>query len=364
MAKKHVGLLQFQEIYLGRIWGGRRLETLFEKSIPAGKSIGEAWLVSDHPSHESVVSNGPHAGKTLHQLLKTNPGAILGDRPSLTPHGRFPLLLKILDAHEPLSVQVHPDDECAKRLQEPDVGKTEMWYVLHADPGSELICGLDPHMTRDGFRKAVSGDTLGKSLKRITVNKTTAVLLTAGTVHAIGKGIALAEIQQNSDLTYRIYDWGRVQENGRPRELHVDKALEAIQFGSRFPGPANPLTYFDDGVHRSVLAACRHFAAELVTIEERSVRRSLGQTFHIVLTCTGNLTFDDGFSPVVLPPGQAALLPASLGGYIVQGTGSYLDYYVPDLERDIIQPLLAEGFPRACITALGGSPSASDLAEV
>ena len=150
-----IGLLHFDEGYFDRIWGGQRLATLFGKDIPRDRPMGEAWLVSDHAVHVSTVDEGPHAGRTLRDLLKERPESILGTRAQLTVHGRFPLLLKVLDANDVLSVQVHPDDECAKRLDEPDVGKTEMWHVLHADPGSDLICGLDPGVTGETFQRAV-----------------------------------------------------------------------------------------------------------------------------------------------------------------------------------------------------------------
>ncbi|MBM3290832.1 MAG: mannose-6-phosphate isomerase, partial [Candidatus Hydrogenedentes bacterium] len=224
------GILRFHEQYFERIWGGQRLRTLYGKPIPPDKPIGEAWLISDHPSAVSVVADGPHAGRTLHDLIEEDAEALLGPGVKLTPHGRFPLLLKLLDSTDVLSVQVHPDDATAAALGEPDVGKTEMWHVLHADPGAELICGLRPGTTPDQMRAAIASGTLERHLVRFTVKPGDSVYVPAGTVHAIGKGIVLAEIQQNSDLTYRLYDWSRVDASGKARELHVEKGLRATRF--------------------------------------------------------------------------------------------------------------------------------------
>jgi mannose-6-phosphate isomerase len=151
-----LGPLRFAPIFMERVWGGSKMAAYVPGFKPGSAPIGEAWLISDHPSAVSVVEEGKHRGKTLRDLLTENAEAILGRSAKLTPHGRFPLLLKILDSGAPLSVQVHPDDACAERLGEPDVGKTEMWHVIDADPGSELVCGLDPALDAQGFRSASS----------------------------------------------------------------------------------------------------------------------------------------------------------------------------------------------------------------
>lgn len=338
-----MGLLQFEDAYFERIWGGNKLQTLFNKAIPP-KPIGEAWLVSDHPVHESVITNGPLAGQTLREIIQRDSQAVLGARPQLTHSGRFPLLLKILDAAQVLSVQVHPDDACAERLGEPDVGKTEMWHVLQADPGSELICGLDTSVTPDNVRSAIEQNTLENLMNRYPVHEGTSILLPAGTIHAIGAGIVLAEIQQNSDLTYRLYDWGRLDDSGQPRQLHIDKAMEAIQFHFQHNGPATPLDLPHPDAHRTVLAACTYFATELWQVEAAVQRVTDGQTFHILLAIEGNLTAsaDDG-AQAYLAPGQAVLVPGQHEGFTVTGNGRFLDYYVPDLQHDIIAPLLKTG---------------------
>jgi hypothetical protein len=201
------GMLRFEEAYQPRPWGGHRLATALGKPAPTDTPIGEAWLVSDHPSHVSRVAEGPWAGHTLHEILKAVPEALLGTLARPTPQGRFPLLLKLLDAAEPLSVQVHPDDHHALRLGEPDVGKTEMWYVLDADPQSCLYCGLHADTTPEQLTQGIHNGGLVEHLITFPATPGASVFVPAGTIHAIGAGILIAEIQQNSDLTYRLYDW-------------------------------------------------------------------------------------------------------------------------------------------------------------
>ena len=182
-----LGLLRFQEGFFERVWGGSKLRSLYGKDT-ADTPIGESWVISDHSSHESVVSEGRYAGQTLRQLLEADETAILGSRPSLTIHGRFPLLLKILDAADVLSVQVHPDDDAANRLGEPDVGKTEMWHVLQADPGSELICGLEASVTASSLAGAIEDGSIETQMTRFPAAEGTSLFVPAGTVHAICGG--------------------------------------------------------------------------------------------------------------------------------------------------------------------------------
>lgn len=345
MSVDNLGPIRFEEQYFERIWGGRRLERDLGKTIPADVPIGEAWLISDHPSAESVVSEGSLAGKTLRQLLDADADAVLGSRAQLTVHGRFPLLLKILDAADWLSVQVHPDDECAARLGEPDVGKTEMWHVLQADPDSELICGLDRSVDPDAFIAAARDGRLDDMLPRFPVVPGDAVFVRAGTVHAIGGGILLAEIQQNSDLTYRIYDWNRVDASGKGRELHLEKTRAATHFGSTHRGKQTPLELADDSgaEKREILAACRYFAAERVQCNGKWRRATGKASFHIVLCIDGSANLEAGSGVAALLPGQACLVPGAVPEFTVEGGCTVLDYYVPDRVRDVEEPLKAAG---------------------
>jgi mannose-6-phosphate isomerase len=352
-------LLHFAERYYPKIWGGAKLREQFGKDAPSGEGVGEAWLVSDHEGDESVVDEGPLEGHSFRALLERHARAVLGARAELTVHGRFPLLLKIIDAAEPLSVQVHPDDATAARLDEPDVGKTEMWHVLQAEPGSELICGLDPNVSPAQFAQGIRDGSLEEMMVRFEVQEGTSTFVAAGTVHAIGGGILLAEIQQNSDVTYRIYDWGRTQADGASRELHVDKALEACHFGSPHGGPAKPL---EVAPGRAIHGACRYFATETVAVGGPWRRETGGQSFHILLAKTGGLSVEAGGASRSLSRGEALLVCGEQTAFTVTGEGELLDFYVPDLEADVTAPLLAAGHAREDIVRLGGDPQHSDLA--
>jgi len=361
MSRSEIDLLPFQEAYFERIWGGDKLQRVLGKRVPAGKVIGEAWLVSDHASHESVVTGGPYQGETLRALMIRDAAAILGTRARPTRFGRFPLLLKILDTAQVLSVQVHPDDAAALRLGEADTGKTEMWHVLDAEPGSELMCGLHSNVDRDEFAMAVHDGSVERLLARFPAPAGTSAFIPAGLLHSVGAGILLAEIQQNSDLTYRVYDWRRVDASGRPRELHIDKALQVTHFRLSCGAPSPSLRYNQGGADCDVLAACRYFAAERLAVAGAYTRLLSGETFHLLLAAAGTVTVAGGRSACCLRAGEAVLVPGCLAAYRVEGEGVWLDYYVPDLARDIVAPLRAAGHAPAEIIRLGGMPEASDL---
>lgn len=346
------GLLQFADTFAPRIWGGRKLRDLFGKDAP-DERIGEDWLISDHPMAESTVSEGEFAGLTLHQIIERDARPLLGPLPRLTIHGRFPLLLKLLDAADVLSVQVHPDDECARRLGEPDVGKTEMWYVLQAEPGAGLISGLRETVTAAQLREGIDEGNVEPLMVRHAAVEGLSLFVPAGAVHAIGSGIVLAEIQQNSDLTYRLYDWNRRDPQGKPRKLHLEKAFQAIHFGAAPVVPAKPLSYEHNGALCHVLAACRHFAAEFVEVRGQFRRDTGGRSFHMVLVQSGALQFGAGRSQTTLVPGQCALVPGHSSHFEVAGQGAFLDYYVPDLAVDIIDRLTIAGHTLEAVKLLG-----------
>ena len=353
--------IRFEERYFERIWGGRRLREHFGKPCPCDRPVGEAWLISDHPTCESLAVTGPCAGRTLQEILCAAPGALLGARPQPTRSGRFPLLLKLLDASDVLSVQVHPDDETAMRLAEQDVGKTEMWHVLESTPGSVLYCGLDDHVDRNMLAGAIASGDLESLLNRFEAKPGMSVFVAAGTLHAIGAGLLLAEIQQNSNLTYRCFDWNRLDASGAPRQLHIEKTLEATHFGHSHGGAADTLSYAVNGAEIEVLAACRYFAAERITIPGRFRRETGGASFHIVLAITGPVSLETEGVPVILQTGEAALIPGANASYTVTGPGIILAYYVPDLAGDIVAPLRRNGHSAEGIARLGGPPEHSDL---
>src|SRR5437762_13101119 len=227
--------LVFTPIYQERIWGGRRLADLFGKKFPAGKRIGESWEIVDRPEAQSVVATGPLKGKTLHELWSEQRDEIFGD---VSDAPRFPLLIKLLDAEQRLSLQVHPPERVAAELGgEP---KSEFWYVAAANPGAELYLGFRESMTRDQFRKIVLDATTADYVHTIHVKSGDAMFLPAGRFHGIGAGNLLIEIQQNSDTTYRVFAWNRVDDKGNLRQWHVEQALQCIDFNDVMPTLIEP----------------------------------------------------------------------------------------------------------------------------
>ncbi|MDZ4860773.1 MAG: type I phosphomannose isomerase catalytic subunit [Candidatus Hydrogenedentes bacterium] len=321
------GILRFHEQFFERIWGGQRLSTLYGKPTPKDRPIGEAWLISDHPSAPSVVRDGPHAGRTLHDLVVEDPVSLLGSIERLTPGGRFPLLLKILDANEPLSVQVHPDDETAIASQEPDVGKTEMWYVIHAEPGSQLFVGIEPGATGEKIKDAITRGTLENFLVRRDVAAGDSVLVEAGTVHAIGGGILLAEIQQNSDLTYRLYDWNRCDANGKRRELHIEKGLRATNLAA-FPAWREASGHKNREIKitsTKVLSLSDYFVTTHLCIHGECEVEKPGQ-FLILFSINCTLGVSCGTGKTIIEPGSCGLISADEKSITIAGAGEALLY--------------------------------------
>lgn len=223
--------LTFQPIFKERVWGARNLERLFGKQLPASVPIGESWEISDRPGDVSFVTNGPLAGKDLHWLVENHRAELLGE--AKLEAGRFPLLIKLLDAQEKLSLQVHPPASKAEELRGDP--KTEMWFIADAQPGAELYVGLRSGVTRAEFERRIGDGSVAECFHRVPVKAGDAMFLPSGRVHAIGSGLVIFEIQQNSDTTYRVFDWNRVGLDGKPRELHVPQSLASIDFNDFEP---------------------------------------------------------------------------------------------------------------------------------
>jgi mannose-6-phosphate isomerase len=313
MAESPLYPLIFEPRFKERIWGGRSLERLYAKTLPAAVAIGESWEIADRPGDESVIVNGPFAGDTLRRLMQEHGSEMLG---AATPAdgGRFPLLCKILDARERLSLQVHPPDRAA-HLGEP---KTEMWYVAAADPGAELFVGLRSGVTRDDFERAVASGIVADCFHRIAVHAGDAMFLPSGRVHAIGAGLVIFEIQQNSDTTFRVDDWNRVGLDGKPRELHVPQSLESIDFTDFEPQLIHaPVT--SQGAF-SVRRLVEHslFRTDLVDAEAAGEMRLIPPRLRVVADVSGPMVVRGGGVSAALRAGEFCLLPASVGDAAIE----------------------------------------------
>lgn len=309
--------LRFSPVLKPYTWGGRKLETLLGRELPPGVTA-ESWEISAHPNGPTRVAAGPHAGATLEVLVERFGLDLVGRRNAdVLDGGRFPLLVKVLDAAEWLSVQVHPDDAAAAR--EGDRGKTEMWVVLQADDGAELIQGFEPGVDREGFAAAIAAGEAEGLLHRVPVQAGDVFFLRPGVVHALGPGVLLAEIQQSSDVTYRVFDWNR---NQKERPLHLERALEILDFGAVRPGPVQPApsepgdTSGEPG-QIEVLASCRYFETQRLRLTGGDVWRGAcdGETFEIWGVIEGAATVGGGDGEERLTAVDWALLPAALGEF-------------------------------------------------
>lgn len=298
--------LTFQPIFQERIWGGRKLETLYGKALPPGKIIGESWEISDRSDANSVVTNGPLAGKTLSELMHSHRAEIMGRARS--PDGRFPLLIKLLDAQDNLSLQVHPPQHLAADLG--GCAKTEMWYVSAAEPGSMLYAGLRRGVTREEFADKTRKGTVAECFHQLPVREGDSLFLPSGRVHALGKGLVIFEIQQNSDTTYRVFDWNRVDSAGKARQLHIEESLKCIDFEDFEPS----LTPNNGAVLRP-LARHALFSVDLVAIAKGAQYREHITEPRVIGVVSGSVQIGD----VNLRAGQFALIPAALKAFSLDG---------------------------------------------
>ena len=293
-------------IYRSYLWGGRRFETFLGRTLPGAGVFAESWQLVDRGADQSVVAAGPLAGATLGELVATHGRELLGRH---APRRTFPLLFKFLDACQDLSVQVHPDDARAARLGTPDLGKTEAWYVIDAAPGSRIYAGLAAGVTRESFAAALRAGRCDEAIHSFPVSAGDCVFIPAGTVHAIGAGLLVAEIQQSSDVTFRLHDWNRVGPDGNPRALHVEAGLEA----TTRVGPVAPVAVEatgDPAVRR--LVACDYFVFDEV-LPDGSWEVGGDDGCHFVAVIAGAVHLEDRWGLPPLRAGDCALLPASIG---------------------------------------------------
>jgi mannose-6-phosphate isomerase len=305
----------FEPIFMDRVWGGRRLETHFGKRLPTHGRIGESWELVDRPEAQSVVHDGPLRGKTLHELWTSYRPQVFGDDPPPAP--RFPLLFKLLDAQERLSVQVHPPAAVAPGLHgEP---KTEMWYILDNYGDGDIFAGLRSGVTRESFEQSLRSGSVKDTVHRVPVRPGDCIFIPSGRIHAIGAGNVIVEVQQNSDTTYRVFDWNRVGLDGKMRQLHVDESLKSIDFDDSEPllQPANGETLVD----------CTHFHVEKWNLNGPRDAMPLGE-FAIFTVLTGAVKAGG----LEFQPGDFFLMPAAIDDRAVKpasGVASVLRTTIP-----------------------------------
>lgn len=320
--------LKFQPIYKEKIWGGQKIKTILDKNFGNLPNCGESWELSGVAGDVSVVTNGPLAGTDLNQLLAEAGESLMGKRVYAASPNEFPLLIKFLDANEDLSIQVHPNDEQAK-AKHGCLGKTEMWYILQADPAATLIAGLSKTTDRQAYQALLANNGLKEILNEEQVAAGDVFFIPAGRVHTIGKGILLAEIQQTSDVTYRIYDFDRVDAQGKKRELHTAQALEVIDFKKHDQYKS---TYQDLPNQSNQLVSDKYFETNKLTLT-RSLQRELLQldSFIIYICVEGSGSITAGTSTVAIKKGETVLIPASIAtiSLLPNETLTLLETYVP-----------------------------------
>lgn len=314
--------LQFEPILKERIWGGEKLKTILNKSITS-KITGESWELSTVEGDVSIVSNGELKGKTLMELIVETPNELLGTKVHERFGKQFPLLFKYLDAREDLSIQVHPNDKLAKERHN-SFGKTEMWYVMQADADSRIIVGFKENSSKEEYLKHLKDNTLVSILDNVKAKEGDVFFLETGTVHAIGAGLVVAEIQQTSDITYRLYDFDRVDAQGNKRELHVDLALDAINYNK-----VNTQKEYDSKTNTSnVVVDCPYFTTNFIPLESNTEISKSSETFTVYMCIDGSFEIEyDGFKHTYIK-GDTVLIPAAIRSFVLNGKASILEIYI------------------------------------
>ena len=319
--------LKFKPILQERVWGGRALAR-FGLTLPE-RPIGEAWTIGDHPNGTTVVENGALAGSGLDEIRARYGAEWFGSRfAAASKNGRFPLLIKLLDCNDDLSVQVHPTDDY-ERLPLGELGKTEMWYVLDAKPGAKIIYGLKPGQSREQLAAAIAADSIMDTLQEVSVTAGDTFFIPAGTVHALCAGVLVAEIQQNSDTTYRLYDYNRPGLDGKPRALHVEDSLSVINYANE--GAGRSTTDVPSTNHWLELARCDYFVTEKAIVDGDWQLATSLETFTILIVADGQgtLRWANDTEAITINAGDCLLLPATLGSYTLSGSLTALRSMLP-----------------------------------
>lgn len=308
-----MAVLKLTPAFKDYLWGGTRLRDDFQKDCDFDK-IAESWELSCHKDGPSTIANGEFKGLTLSEYIDKAGKSVLGT--DCEKFENFPILIKLIDAKDNLSVQVHPDNEYAQRV-EGEYGKTEMWYIVDCDEGATLLYGFKDTITKDEFAQRIADNTLLEVTNAVPVKKGDVFFIQAGTLHAIGKGILIAEIQQNSNTTYRIYDYGRVGKDGKPRELHVEKAKDVTDLCPAKAYPETPVEQ-KDGYTSKLLSSCDYFTTYAVDVDSKAVLEADEKSFLSLLILDGecDITADD---TVKAKKGDSIFVPAGTGKVIAEG---------------------------------------------
>lgn len=304
------------------IWGGTKLKTDYGKKSDLER-LAESWELSTHKDGASVIANGPYQGKTLLTYIKEQGKKVLGSH--APREEELSILIKLIDAKDRLSVQVHPTDAYALK-NEGDFGKTEMWYVLDASEGAKLVYGFTKDLTKEAFRHYIETSTLSDVLNYVEVKKGDAFFIEAGTLHAIGKGIQIAEIQQSSNVTYRVYDYGRVGADGKPRELHIEKAIEVTHL-TKSDKPKVEYRFEPiqgQGCEAAKLADCKYFNVDILKVKGEAHLVADETSYHSLLVLEGELKVVAEGESLALAKGESLFIPASTGAYTLKGEGQVI----------------------------------------
>lgn len=338
--------MKTEPCYKAMPWGGQRLNAAYNKKSPF-PITGESWEAADHKNGQTPIANGAYAGKTLNELAGEFGADFLGSKCG----GDFPVLFKLIDANDRLSVQVHPDNTYAAK--DGDNGKTEMWIVLCAEEGAGLYLGFENPITRDEFAEMISANRLESALCFVPAKAGDSFFLPAGLVHAIGKGLLIAEIQQSSDATYRVYDWGRLGFDGKPRPLHIQKALDVSDTSEKGEAAKSIMVVESFGT-REYMSACPLFAAMRICARGRGkvAENTRKESFHIIFVASGEaeITAPDGAA--VLEKGDTALIPAGAGAYMLGGDFCAYRFWIPNFTEDYEKTLAFTGYSKEQIDAL------------
>ncbi|MFP5438518.1 MAG: type I phosphomannose isomerase catalytic subunit [Bacteroidia bacterium] len=314
--------LIFTPILQDRIWGGTKLRDDLGKEIPT-PTTGESWELSAVPGNVSVVKNGAFAGKSLADLLEQYPNEVLGTAVHARFGKQFPLLFKFLDAREDLSIQVHPNDALAKERHN-SFGKTEMWYVMQADEGSRIIVGFNHKSSPEEYLEKLESKQLIDILNQVPAKKGDVYFLETGTIHAIGGGIVIAEIQQTSDITYRIYDWDRVDANGNGRELHVELALDAMNYDLT----DTEKIYAKEENTSNNMVDCPYFTTNYVPLNGSAEITRTGETFTVYICTEGEYSLTVAGEAHAFKKGDTVLVPAAVKEFALNGNATLLEIYI------------------------------------